>query len=143
MMSSASSCSARASSMSPLHRHEDRLEPQQRGRGADGGRRPARAARGSARSPLAAGTGPNSARSPSDAAARDGVQPVACTLGMDDRALEVGRRVRVAIHGDVAHEPQPGGQPFVVIEQLELGDQRLDRRLERGHVGVGLRCAPW
>ena len=66
-----------------------------------------------------------------------GVQPVACTLGMDDRALEVGRRVLVALHGDVAHEPQPGGQPFVVIERLELGDQRLDRRLERGDVGVG------
>ena len=63
-----------------------------------------------------------------------GVEPVACTLGMDDRPLEVGRRVRVAIHGDVAHEPQPGRQPLVVIEQLELGDQRLDRRLE------GRRC---
>ena len=67
-----------------------------------------------------------------------GVQPVACTLGVDDRALEVGRRVLVAIHGDVAHEAQPGGQPFVVIELLELGDQRLDRGLERGDVGVGL-----
>ena len=45
-----------------------------------------------------------------------GVVLVACTLGMEERALVVGRRVRIAIHGDVAHEPQPGREPFVVVE---------------------------
>ena len=71
----------------------------------------------------------------------DGVEPVACTLGMEDCALDVGRRVHIAIHGDVAHEPQPGGEPFVVIEHLELGDQRLDRCLEGGDV-VSLSVCP-
>ena len=120
-----------------LHRQEDRLVPEQSGGHAEVTGDPL-AQRAAALDGLCRGHRPEERKESERLGGADGVKPVACTLGMDDCALEVGRRVRVALQGDVGHESQPGGQPFVVIEQLEFGDQRLDRRLERGDVDVGL-----